>query len=473
MSDLAPKPLNTSLAFPDVVYDLQELLQDADAPVYLVGGAVRDAYLRRPIKDIDLITSGSGMKLARMIANRLGGAFYALDGERDVGRALIDTADGRLILDVARFRGADLRFDLEDRDFTINALAVDLRGDLNRVVDATGGVEDLQNKLLRRCSPQSLTNDPLRALRAVRQGVQFGLRIEPETLRDVRAVGARLLDTSIERVRDEFFKLLALAKPAAALRIADSAGLLSVLMPQRGTLSAEQWQTTLATIERWLDIYVTISPQRTDETAAQFSLGTMVVALDRFRARLQEHISRVWADERSHRALMTLAVLLLPFGSDEAEAYALRLHLSNAERERLASVVANINGFAEMHETTPIAIYRFWKRTGAAGVDVILLALAKYLGAAGIHLDQDDWLVQVERARLLLDAYYEQRERLVDPPALLNGNDLMRRLGIKSGPQIGELLEQIREAQVNGTVNSLDDALALARVYLDGRQSGG
>jgi tRNA nucleotidyltransferase/poly(A) polymerase len=472
VNDLAVKPLNTPLALPDVIYDLQDLLRDLDAPVYLVGGAVRDAYLRRPIKDIDLITSGSGMKLARVIANRLDGAYYPLDSERDVGRALIDTADGRLILDAARFRGEDLRFDLEDRDFTINALALDLRGDLSHVVDPTGGVEDLKNKLLRRCSPRSLNNDPVRALRAVRQSVQFGLRIEPETLRDVREAGARLSEVSIERVRDEFFKLLALPKPAAALRIAHSTGLLDVLLPQRATLSAEQWQATLATVERWLDIYVTISPQRTDDTAAQFSLGMMVVALDRFRARLQEHLVTVWADERTHRALLALAALLSPFGAEAAEAYAVQMHLSNAERERLAAVVANIAAFSAMDEATPTAIYRYWKRTKAAGVDVILLALARFLGEAGVDLDQDAWLGLVERARVLLDAYYEQRERLVDPPALLNGTDLIRLLKIPSGRRIGELLELIREAQVNGDVISIDDALELARAYLDRHSSG-
>jgi hypothetical protein len=125
-----------------------------------------------------------------------------------------------------------------------------------------------------------------------------------------------------------------------------------------------------------------------------------------------------------------------------------------------------------MDEATPTAIYRYWKRTKAAGVDVILLALARFLGEAGVDLDQDAWLGLVERARVLLDAYYEQRERLVDPPALLNGTDLIRLLKIPSGRRIGELLELIREAQVNGDVISIDDALELARAYLDRHSSG-
>src|SRR5664279_1390267 len=96
------------LAWPDVVYDLQELLQDRADPVYIVGGAVRDALLRRPIKDLDMTVPDHGIKLAKQIANGMRGAFFVLDSERDVGRALIDTADGRLVIDVSGFRGETL-----------------------------------------------------------------------------------------------------------------------------------------------------------------------------------------------------------------------------------------------------------------------------------------------------------------------------------------------------------------------------
>ncbi len=223
MSDLV-------LAWSDVVYDLQafvqqDLLQGAPDGVYIVGGAVRDALMRQPIKDIDIaVRAGEGIRLARRIANGMDGAFFPLDHERDVGRALLDTPDGRLSIDVAGFRGESLDADLRDRDFTVNALAVDLRGDLNQVIDPTGGVADVIGKIIRRCNPDALSRDPIRALRAVRQSVQFGFRIEAETLKDIRAQAPRLLDTSIERVRDELFKLLALGKPGAALRVADRLG---------------------------------------------------------------------------------------------------------------------------------------------------------------------------------------------------------------------------------------------------------
>lgn len=467
MGDLEPKSLNTSLAWPDAVLELQTLLADTGASTFIVGGAVRDAYLRRPIKDIDLATSGSGLELARTIANRRGGAYYPLDAEREVGRALIDSPEGRLIFDVARFRGEDLRADLTDRDFTINAMAVNLQGDLNLVIDPLGGADDLKAKILRRCSARSLPNDPLRVLRAVRQSVQFALRIEAETLRDVRTVVERLTEVSVERVRDELFRMLALVRPATALRVAHSVGLLSMIFPEIGTLEHDAWQQTLATIERLNEIFAIISPVRTDETAAQFSLGMLVVGLDQFRRQLYAHCEMHWADERPHRGLMMLAALLAPFGREVAERRATDFHLSNDEKERLTAIVRHEDAFATLSDLDPTAIYRFWKLTGTAGVDVILMYLARYLGKAGIDFDQDAWLRQVEHAQMLLDAYFVQRERFVEPPALVNGDDLMRELGLPRSRKIGELLEIIRESQVRGEVMSVEDALNTARAHLN------
>lgn len=491
MSDLV-------LAWSDVVFDLQDLLQDRVEPIYIVGGAVRDALLRQPIKDVDIAVPDGGIALARRIANGLGGAFFALDADRDVGRAIIETPDGRLSIDVAGFRGDSLEADLRDRDFTINALAVDLRGDLNQVIDPTGGTNDAIARRIRRCNPEAISRDPIRTLRAVRQSVQFGFRIEAETLKDIRANASRLLDTSIERVRDELFKLLALSKPGAALRVTDRLGLLTMIFPELEPLHGlkqhqahayDAWNHTLAVVDSFNNILSVISPRRTDSTVAQFTLGMVAVGLDRFRHQLQAHFGKSWSDERPHRALLMLAALLHDVGKamvepkmDEngqprfrghetvgADAIVERvesLHLSRAETERVVALVRYHMGSALwLDDLTPVAIYRYWKQMGEAGIDLIFLTLADYLGAVGARYDQDLWLKLVERAQVLLAAWYDDRQRLVEPPALINGNELIKALGLTPGPVVGDLLERIREAQVSGEVVSADDALRFARLH--------
>ncbi len=486
------------LAWSDALLDLQDLLSGNPDPIYVVGGAVRDALLGRAIKDVDIAVAQGGIKLARRIANHYGGAFFALDADRDVGRALIDTVDGRLSIDAAGFRGDSLESDLRDRDFTINAMAVDLRGDLNAIIDPTGGALDALAKLLRRCNADAIARDPIRALRGVRLSTQFGLRIEHETLEDIRAHAPNLLDTSIERVRDELFKLLALPKTGTALRVADHLGMLMLIFPELITLHGLQqdakhaydaWGHTLAVVNHLGEILATISPKRTDTTAAQFNLGMIVVGLDRFRARLQDHFTQMGADDRPHFSIVMLAALLHDVGKgmvtperDEQEHLRFRdhdrvgaavaaervaaLHLSKAEQDRVVLLVRHhMNPTLWLDDLTPLAIHRFWRLLGAGGIDLIMLILADYLGAFGMAYDQDRWLMAVEHAQTLLAAYFEEYDRLVEPPTLINGSDLMQALGLAPGPMVGSLLDQIREAQVSGEVVTAEDALALARTY--------
>ncbi len=498
MSDLTPREPRRPLIWPEVVHHLQDVLGDSLKTIYLVGGAVRDAYLHRPVKDIDLAVAENAAATARQIANALKGDFFVLDDERDVGRALVNTRQGRLVIDVTRFRGDDLRADLLDRDFTLNAMTVDLR-DVNRLIDPLGGQHDIEVRLLRRCSPQSIASDPIRALRAVRQSVELGLRIEAETLRDVRANAARLTDTSPERVRDEFFKLLSLPNPATALRIADAVGLLKVIIPEIEPLHDlpqepphvfDAWRHTLAVIDYLSQIATASSYSRTDSTAATFAIGMTVMQLDRYRAQLNQHLNTEWPNERSHLALLMLAALLHDTGAagvnnspersvhrfnsrEEASAHiagmrAESLRLSKAEKDRLVIVVNNHGHPLLWQETlTRRDIYRFWHGLDAAGVDVCLLALADYLGSVGAELEQNTWLRLVDRVRLILEAYYEHYEEWIAPPALIDGNQLMKRLGLQPGPVVGEMLELIREAQATGEIQSAEEALHIAQRHLN------
>ncbi|MBL8155306.1 MAG: hypothetical protein JNM70_14075 [Anaerolineae bacterium] len=476
------------LLWPDMLADVREALPDSAEAVYIVGGAVRDAWLHRPFQDIDLGVSGNAVRLAREIANRLHGDFFVLDAERDVGRVLLDTPEGRLILDVAHLRGETLEADLRDRDFTVNAMAVDLRGDFALLIDPLGGETDLTEKRLRRCSPDSLTSDPIRAMRAVRQSIQFGLRIEAETLADVRKSVSALVEVSPERLRDEVFKLLSLPRPAAALRVADQLGMLSSVFPELGRLreveigprpAKNAWSHTLDVVEALSGMLAVIGYGRTDNAAASFGLGMMAIQLDRFRPQLVRHIEQVWPNDRPHRALLMLAGLLHEVGrvgesGSEAttvrvvDGYAVALRLSNSERERLVAAVRWLDAPLRMLDDSPRSIYRFWRQTGEAGVDVCLLTLADQMAGLGSDLDQDGWLQVVDRMRGLLEAYFLHFDTVVSPPTLVDGGDIMRHLRLKPGRVIGELLESIREAQAVGEVRTAEEALRFAAHLLEG-----
>lgn len=473
MSDLTPrKPKNRLLLWPDSILDIQEKLLDLtiDAPLYIVGGAVRDAFLSRPVKDLDLATSGNSIKIARQITNALNGDIYVMDEERGVARVLLDTPEGRLTIDVAAFRGDSLLSDLEGRDFTLNAMAVDLWGDLQMLIDPLNGEADAAQKHLRRCTPNSIADDPIRALRAVRQSVQLKGRIETETQADIRAHAPLLMTTSPERVRDEFFKMLGLDRPSAALKVADALGLLEPILPYINSRKAnpETWKFSMDCVERLTGIFNTLSYRRNDNTAASFEYGMLAIQLDRFRAKVNEHFMMEWPNERPHMALMSLGALLhkLDNAAEIAGEVADALRLSSPEKKRLVGMIKHYHAAQTIEFKSALAQHRYWYPLGEIGVDALLLGLADTLATYGIDLVQDEWLIYVERALASFYAYYVQQETVVNPPLFLNGDDLMAELDLQGGKIIGELLRILREGQATGEITSREAALEAAKHYL-------
>lgn len=484
MLDLTPRIPQRPLIWDDAVLDVRDFLIESDFkhPVHIVGGAVRDAYLHHPVKDLDLVTvHGQGIRLARRIADKFKGDVFVLDTPRDIARALIELPQGRLNIDVSGYRGDSLADDLALRDFTLNAMAVDLLGDMGTLIDPLNGEADLRAKVMRRCGEGSIADDPIRALRAVRQSVQLGTRIEPQTLGDIRQNATRLFLVSPERVRDELYKIFDLPKPQAALRIAEAMGLMSTLFPHVPDLKARRvgntdgWSHALNIVEQLYVATGAISPKRTDETAATFSTGMLVMGLDRFRQQLWAHLSARFPNERSVWGLHMVAAMLFqtadtpPSAAELAEHYMIWLRLSVAEHQRLEAMLMHHRhpAFEGGVDVDPLTAHRFWFSLGVAGVDVCLFMLARVQAEEGASINQDAWITRVARVRGLLDAYFMQHNTIVNPPLLLDGKALMQALGLTSGPVIGELITLIREAQVSGEAKTVDDALTLARAYLN------
>ena len=203
-----------------------ERLRDAagDEPVHLVGGAVRDLLLDRPRTDIDLVVEGDVAELAR----RLGGAIRAharfATASVDVDGLQVDLATARsetypapgALPDVLP---ADLAGDLARRDFTVNAMALPLSGDV-RLIDPHGGAVDLEQGLLRVLHERSFADDPTRALRAARYASRLGFELEPAPRELVR--GADLESLSRDRVEAELRRFAREPAPARPFQLAES-----------------------------------------------------------------------------------------------------------------------------------------------------------------------------------------------------------------------------------------------------------
>ena len=213
------------------VSQVTRLARDRGERVHLVGGAVRDLLLRRPVRDLDLVLEGDASQFAAALASRL--AAKAVVVHARFGTATLELPDG-VRLDVAATRresyaypgalptvslGASLEEDLARRDFTIHAIALELSSRRRSLRDPFGGRADLARRRLRFLHPASPTDDPTRAFRAVRYANRLGFSLAPEARREVAAalaIGA-FDAVSGDRLRRELELLLAEPRRAQAV----------------------------------------------------------------------------------------------------------------------------------------------------------------------------------------------------------------------------------------------------------------
>jgi tRNA nucleotidyltransferase/poly(A) polymerase len=506
---------------PEIIYmpisfshpSLMDKVRDAlpDQEIYLVGGAVRDMLLNRLPPDLDFSAPSNGISLARRVANKLQADFMILDEERDTGRVIVTEPEGtRTFLDFATYRGESLEADLRARDFTINAIAFDLHK--QTLIDPLNGASDLRAKIIRACTSTSLSDDPVRILRAVRQAAAFDFKIDIETRKAMKQAASSLPKISPERQRDEFFKILEGPKPDASMRALEMLGVFPHLLPELSAMKGVEqspphmydvWEHTLSVLGHLESILSKLDPGYNANDTNDLFTGLLALRIGRFREQIAAHFADSLNTDRTVRAALFFAALYhdveKPAARSVDEAGRIRFfdhdaqgaqsaakrgrafNLSNDEIERVEKIIANHMRFHnftsrledDKQEPSRKAIYRFFRDSGKAGIDLVLLGLADLRGTRGHTLMQETWTVALDIARLLLENYWEKPEETVSPPRLLDGNELMRELGLEPGRIVGQLLEAIREAQATGKIGTREEAIQFARNWLEENEPAG
>ena len=230
-----------------------EVISEASAALgqesYVIGGFVRDLFLDRPSKDIDVVTIGSGIALAEAVAAREGGVKVAVF--RNFGTAQLKVPDGDHFLEL-EFVGArkesyrsdsrkptveegTLEDDQNRRDFTINALALSLNKEtFGQLLDPFGGIQDMHDRLIRTPLDPDITysDDPLRMMRAIRFATQLQFTIVPESMEAITRNVERIRIISRERVLDEMMKIIRSPKPSIGFYLMKETGLLKEILPE-------------------------------------------------------------------------------------------------------------------------------------------------------------------------------------------------------------------------------------------------
>jgi putative nucleotidyltransferase with HDIG domain len=213
--------------------------------IYVVGGFVRDFFLKRDRSEMDFVIVGDGIKFAELLAKHLHLSKPTV--YRHFGTAMLKWDEMQLEFVGARkesYRGdsrkpqvepADLPADLSRRDFTINAMAFALNAEnFGALVDPFDGMKDLQARLLRTPLEPSTTfsDDPLRLMRGIRFATQLDFTIAEKTFKGMREMRERLRIISQERITDELLKIMAAPKPSTGFRLLDEAGVLEIIFPE-------------------------------------------------------------------------------------------------------------------------------------------------------------------------------------------------------------------------------------------------
>lgn len=408
-----------------------EISRELQVKVYLVGGGVRDILLGRGIKDLDFALTDMPEEFPRTFAERLGGTFFWLDRERRQSRVVTRLEGGPDVFDFAPMRGGDIDSDLLLRDFTINAMALEL-SDRPRFIDPLNGEADLRKRLIRTCAETSLEDDPLRLLRAIRFAAILGFAIEDGTFADIGKKAPLLEKVAAERTRDEFLRTLGAPGVAASLQMLHDGGLLAVLMP------------------------LARRDQLAEPAVAGGILGAVraegvVQELARYfpdhAQRLADHLDREVEGGVIAFSLLKLAAFTGGAeGLGTSDDWSARLRLGRRAARMLAILAGDpAPVFAALSaRPTRRAMFRFFRDLEPAGLELLMLAHARK-----------------ELPRWLCSDLIRYRFQDYDPAErelLLSGDEIMQLLGIEPGGAVGAAMERLREAESRGLVGSSEEA---------------
>lgn len=230
---------------PPVFQIIADAVSVTGLPAYVIGGYVRDFFLERPCKDIDIVVEGKGIELAQEVARRVRAKDVII--YENFGTAMVPFEDY-----VVEFVGArkesyrknsrkplveagSLGDDQLRRDFTVNALSISLnKGDMGELIDPFQGLEDLENKILRTPRDPDITfsDDPLRMMRGIRFAAQLGFFISPPTLEAISRNSERIAIVSQERITDELNKIILSPYPSLGFKLLFDTGLLELIFPE-------------------------------------------------------------------------------------------------------------------------------------------------------------------------------------------------------------------------------------------------
>jgi poly(A) polymerase len=442
---------------------LQQVIKQQQVEAYLVGGYVRDIFLHRTSKDIDVVVVGDGIALAKAFAEEHKGSDFAYF--KNFGTAMVKTKEWEVEFVGARKESylrdsrkptveiGTLTDDQNRRDFTINALAISLQAhNFGELVDPFGGITDLENKCIRTPLDPDITfsDDPLRMMRAIRFAAQLQFDITDETYASIKRNIERIHIISGERIADELNKIMLSQKPSVGLKLLFDSGLLALIFPELATMQGVETKEGKAHKDNFYHTLMVVD--NISEETNNLWLRWAALLHDIAKPVTKRFIpSEGWTfhgheDKGSRMVSKLFRKLKLPL-NDKMKFV-----------EKMVALHHRPKALAE-DGVTDSAIRRLVVDAGDDLEDLFTLCRADMTSAnlKKIAFYRQN-LIQVQQQ--VADVSERDALRNFQPP--VTGEDIMRIFGLSPSKEVGILKTEIRESILDGKIkNNREEALQL------------
>lgn len=444
-----------------ILLKLSNLSKEKEVPLFLVGGYIRDLFLGNPRRDYDFALPKEFSPFISLMEEMLHLSFFK------VGKEERETLTYRVVhedmsIDLTFLQGDKIDEDLLRRDFTINAMAFSLLHETFH--HAKGALEDMERGVIRSVSKHSIDQDPLRMLRAIRYLCTLdGFVLDPTLKEEVSQKRDWVRNLPGERLRMELDHILLSPRPAMGLSSLYESSVLLTLFPDLKGLEhlgqskhhhLHVLSHTLLIIEKlswaseWVSQEVGALPLTQEDRLALY-YAALFHDLGKQDTYSKDEKERVHFYHHES------------FSSQRAERIMERLRFSNSRRNRILRLVQGHMRILNLsRETKEGALKRLTNQMGDETPLLVLLTLADKEASRGILTIQTDEVVEDHCLRLL--RLFDEKE-IVHPLPLVTGHDVMA-LGYLSGPKVGQILNFIREKQVEGEIKTREEALQVLKM---------
>jgi putative nucleotidyltransferase with HDIG domain len=445
--------------------------------IYLVGGCVRDIILNRKAQDIDLACTNARL-FAYALAKEKHAVCVVMDKKPDVPCfRLINKKAPDNFIDITEIRGDSIESDLNQRDFTINALAIPLKSgklDTTQIIDVVSGQTDISNKIIRMAYNESFTDDPLRMLRAFRFSAQLDFKIEQNTIDLIQKNVDKIQSVSSERILFELKILLQHQNIYPLIELMDQTELLAAVFPEIDSLKTccqnnyhhtHVWGHSLETLkayEQLISQLDTLFGTTCDQVRSYLNQNENMSMIK--LACLFHDIAKPMTQKKNPETHHISFHRHDKLGKTEIEKICDRLRLSKRNAAFVCKLVEEHLHIRDLLSpaTRRNTLLKSCRNLGETIIAIALLSIADKLATRGVKSQESDRMAYQEKAIAFIESYYNDIQPAICTKNLITGNHLIE-IGIQPGPTMGKILRMIRWAQDEGKISTPEQALELAK----------